>query len=59
LIVIRFDSIEKAQAYENSAAQKEVTAARLKSTQSLSFIVEGTPNQHNWPVTKGNLRPPL
>jgi uncharacterized protein (DUF1330 family) len=44
LIVIRFDSIEKAQAYENSAAQKEVTAARLKSTQSLSFIVEGTPN---------------
>jgi uncharacterized protein (DUF1330 family) len=44
LIAIRFDSIEKAQAYENSATQKEVTAARLKSTQSLSFIVEGTPN---------------
>jgi uncharacterized protein (DUF1330 family) len=44
LIVIAFDSIEKAQAYENSAALKEVTAARLKSTNSLSFIVEGLAN---------------
>jgi uncharacterized protein (DUF1330 family) len=42
LIVIAFDSIEKAQARENSAAVKEVTAARMKSTNSLSFIVEGT-----------------
>lgn len=41
LIVIAFDSVEKARAYENSAVLKEVTAARLKSTQSLSFIVEG------------------
>jgi uncharacterized protein (DUF1330 family) len=41
LIIIRFDSVEKAQAYENSAVLKEVTAARMKSTNSLSFIVEG------------------
>ena len=44
LIIIAFDSVEKAQAYENSAALKEVTAARLKSTNSLSFIVEGLAN---------------
>jgi len=41
LVIIAFDSVEKAQAYENSAAVKEVTAARMKSTNSLSFIVEG------------------
>jgi len=41
LVVIAFDSIEKAQAFENSAAVKEVTAARMKSANSLSFIVEG------------------
>ena len=44
LIVIAFDSVEKAQAWENSPAVKEVTAARLKSTNSLSFIVEGYTN---------------
>ncbi|HEV2335541.1 MAG TPA: DUF1330 domain-containing protein [Stellaceae bacterium] len=44
LIVIAFDSVEKAQAYENSPLLKEVTAARLKSTTSLSFIVEGIAN---------------
>jgi uncharacterized protein (DUF1330 family) len=44
LIVIAFDSVEKAQAYENSTVLKEVTAARIKSTNSLSFIVEGTTN---------------
>ncbi len=44
LIVIAFDSVEKAQAWENSAVMKEVTAARMKSTNSLSFIVEGTAN---------------
>jgi uncharacterized protein (DUF1330 family) len=41
LVIIAFDSVEKAKAYENSAALKEITAARLKSTNSLSFIVEG------------------
>ncbi len=44
LIVIAFDSVEKAQAYENSTVLKEVTAARIKSTNSLSFIVEGVTN---------------
>jgi uncharacterized protein (DUF1330 family) len=41
LVVIAFDSVEKAQAWENAPAVKEVTAARMKSTNSLSFIVEG------------------
>ena len=44
LIVIKFDSIEKAQAFENTAAQKEVNAIREKTTNSLSFIVEGYAN---------------
>jgi uncharacterized protein (DUF1330 family) len=44
LIITAFDSVEKAQAYENSPAVKEVNAARMKSTNSLSFIVEGIAN---------------
>jgi uncharacterized protein (DUF1330 family) len=44
LIILKFDSVEKAQAYSNTAAQKEITAARIKSTNSLSFIVEGYAN---------------
>ena len=40
-ILIKFDSVEKAQAWHNSAAQKEIDAARAKSTDSLSFMVEG------------------
>jgi uncharacterized protein (DUF1330 family) len=44
LIIIAFDSVEKARAWQNSATVKEVTAARIKSTNSLSFIVEGTAN---------------
>jgi uncharacterized protein (DUF1330 family) len=40
-VLIKFDSVEKAQAWHNSAAQKEIDAARAKSTDSLSFIVEG------------------
>jgi len=44
LAIIAFDSVEKAQAYESSAAQKEISAARIKSTNSLSFIVEGYAN---------------
>ena len=43
-VVIKFDSVEKAQAWSNSAAQKEVDTARAKSTDSLSFIVEGLAN---------------
>ncbi len=42
LVVIAFDSVEKAQAWYNSAHMKEVTAARMKSTNSLSFIAEGS-----------------
>jgi uncharacterized protein (DUF1330 family) len=44
LIIIKFDSIEKAQAFENTPAQKEVNAIREKTTNSLSFIVEGYAN---------------
>ena len=43
-VLIAFDSAEKAQAWHNSAAQKEVDAARLKSTDSLSFVVDGIAN---------------
>ena len=44
LVVIKFDSVEKAQAFSNTAAQKEINAARVKTTNSLSFIVEGFAN---------------
>jgi uncharacterized protein (DUF1330 family) len=40
-VLIAFDSVEKAQAWHNSAAQKEVDGARMKSTDSLSFLAEG------------------
>ena len=43
-IVIAFDSTEKAQAFNNSAAQKEINDARYKFTKSRSFIVEGMSN---------------
>jgi uncharacterized protein (DUF1330 family) len=43
-ILLSFDSVEKAQAWHNSAAQKEVDAIRVKSSDSLSFIVEGLAN---------------
>lgn len=40
-VLIAFDSLEKAQAWNNSAAQKEVKAVRNKTTKSRSFVVEG------------------
>jgi uncharacterized protein (DUF1330 family) len=40
-ILIAFDSPEKAQAWHDSAAQKDVDAVRAKTTDSLSFMVEG------------------
>jgi uncharacterized protein (DUF1330 family) len=40
-VVIAFDSAEKAQAWNNSPAQKEVNAIRVKTTKSRVFIVEG------------------
>jgi uncharacterized protein (DUF1330 family) len=44
LVIIKFDSVEKAQAFYNTPAQKEINAARMKTTDSLSFIVEGMAN---------------
>jgi len=41
LVVIAFDTMEQAQAWHNSAAQKEIDALRSKSTNSLSFLIEG------------------
>jgi uncharacterized protein (DUF1330 family) len=41
LVIIAFDSMEQAQAWHNSAAQKEVDALRGKSTNSLSYLIEG------------------
>jgi uncharacterized protein (DUF1330 family) len=43
-VVIAFDSEEKAQAWNNSAAQKEINALRAKTTKSRSFTVEGMSN---------------
>lgn len=40
-VVIAFDSMEKAQTWKNSPAQKEVDAVRMKATKSRSFVVEG------------------
>ena len=44
LVILKFDSVEKAQAFLNTPVQKEVNAARIKSTDSLAFIVEGFTN---------------
>ena len=40
-VLLQFDSPEKAQAWHESAAQKEIDAARMMTTDSLSFVVEG------------------
>jgi hypothetical protein len=40
-VIIAFDSLAKAKAWDASAAQQEVTAIRLKSTKSRQFLVEG------------------
>jgi uncharacterized protein (DUF1330 family) len=39
-VIIAFDSVGKAQNWNDSAAQTEINAIRTKSTQSRSFIVE-------------------
>jgi len=41
VIIARFDSAEKAQAWYNSPEQKKVNDIRMKSTKSRMFIVEG------------------
>jgi uncharacterized protein (DUF1330 family) len=40
-VLIKFDSAEQAQAWHDSAAQKEVDGIRAKTTDSLAFIVPG------------------
>jgi uncharacterized protein (DUF1330 family) len=40
-VIIAFDSVEKAQAWNNSADQQKINAIRDKTTKSRSFIVEG------------------
>jgi uncharacterized protein (DUF1330 family) len=41
LVVIRFESVEKAKAWDASAKQQEIDGIRIKSTKSRAFIVEG------------------
>ncbi|HKN30295.1 MAG TPA: DUF1330 domain-containing protein [Roseiarcus sp.] len=43
-VLIGFDNIEKARAWQDSPATKEITALRTKSTDSISFMVEGVAN---------------
>jgi uncharacterized protein (DUF1330 family) len=38
-VIIGFESVEKAKAWDTSAAQKEVNDIRMKNTNSRSFIV--------------------
>jgi uncharacterized protein (DUF1330 family) len=40
-VIIRFDSVEKAKGWYNSAEQKRFTEIRMKTSKSRSFIVEG------------------
>ena len=40
-MLLAFDKIDKALAWADLPATKEITAARINSTDSLSFIVEG------------------
>jgi uncharacterized protein (DUF1330 family) len=40
-VIIAFDSVEKAKAYNTTPAQNEVNAISDKSTKSRRFIVEG------------------
>jgi len=42
-IAYAFDSVEKAQAFNNTPYMKDVNAIRDKTTQARSFIVEGMP----------------
>ena len=42
-VLVAFDSPEKAQAWHTSAAMKDIDAARMKTTDSLSFMVESMP----------------
>lgn len=39
-VILSFDNMDKAKAWDASAAQKEVNAIRMKSTKSRVFIVD-------------------
>jgi uncharacterized protein (DUF1330 family) len=43
-VIIAFDSVAQAQAWDKSAPQQEVDTLRKQSTTSRSFIVEGMSN---------------
>ena len=43
-VVIAFDNLEKALAWDKSAAQQEVNKLRLQTTKSRQFILEGVSN---------------
>ena len=43
-VVIGFDSVEKAKAWDSSPAQKEIDDMRLKSAKARAFIVDGATN---------------
>ena len=43
-VLIAFDSPAQAEAWKNSALQKDVDSWRTKTTDSLSFMVEGLAN---------------
>jgi uncharacterized protein (DUF1330 family) len=43
-VVIGFDSMEKAKAWDNLPAQKEIDDIRSKSTKARSFFVDGAVN---------------
>jgi uncharacterized protein (DUF1330 family) len=43
-VVIAFDSIDRAKAWDASPAQKEITDIRQRSTKSRQFIVDGNIN---------------
>jgi uncharacterized protein (DUF1330 family) len=43
-VIIAFDSVAQAQAWDKSAPQQEVDSLRKQSTTSRSFIVEGMAN---------------
>jgi uncharacterized protein (DUF1330 family) len=42
-VIIAFDSVEKANAWENSPAYEAIKPLRLSSAKTRSFIVEGVP----------------
>ena len=42
-VIIAFDSLAKAKAWDESEAQREVTAIRIKNSTSRQFFVEGMP----------------